>query len=153
MRRMNRLGVVAALAAGLGLSGMAVAMDSTGPQVDRDLMMEQVGEATGLLAAMARGEAEYDPRVAVLAMRTYVSVAAAFPYMFPEGTETGNDTRAAAAIWSDPDGFVAAANKFEADATAALATAGDGVEAFQAAFGAVAQNCRACHESYRTARN
>lgn len=144
--------VAAALTTAITISTYATAQDATGPQVDRHTLMEQVGETTGVLAAMARGEADYDPRAAVVGMRLYRAVGAAFPYMFPEGSETGNETRAAAAIWSDREGFIAAANKLEADATAAIATAGTGLEAFQAAFGAVAQNCRACHETYRTAR-
>lgn len=153
MKISAQLSVAAAIVALVGLSGAAIAQDTTGPQVDRHTMMEQVGETTGVLAAMARGEADYDPRAAIVGMRLYRSVGAALPYMFPEGSETGNDTRAASAIWSDMAGFVAAANKFEADATANIATAGTGLEAFQAAFGAVAQNCRACHETYRTPRN
>lgn len=153
MKRTLFAGFAIALIAGAGLSDLASAQDANIPQVDRHTMMEQVGETTGVLAAMVRGEADYDPRVAVVGMRLYRAAGASFPYMFPEGTETGNDTRAAAAIWTDMAGFVAAANKLEADATAAIATAGTGLEAFQAAFGAVAQNCQACHESYRTARN
>lgn len=153
MKSFTRYGVAIALASCITLSTFAIAQDATGPQVDRHTMMEQVGETTGVLAAMARGEAEYDARAAVVGMRLFRAVGASIPYMFPEGTETGNDTRATAAIWTDMAGFVAAANKFEADATASIATAGTGLEAFQAAFGAVAQNCRACHEDYRTARN
>jgi cytochrome c556 len=142
------LTLAALLATGLGAT--ATAQDATGYQVDRHTMMEQVGQATRILAGMARGEAPYEAGAALNGMRVYLAVATAWPHMFPEGTETGNDTRAAAAIWDDPAGFVAAADKFAADAAAGIETAGTGLEAFQAAFGTVAQNCRSCHEVYRT---
>ena len=147
-RPLCALGLAGLLAAGLGAS--ALAQDATGYQADRHAMMEQVGQATRIMAGMARGEAPYEAGAALNGLRVYIAVATAWPHMFPAGTETGGDTRAAAAIWDDPAGFVAAADKFAADATAGLETAGTGLEAFQAAFGAAAANCRTCHEVYRT---
>jgi cytochrome c556 len=150
MRKLPLVGISLAALLATGLAATATAQDSTGYQVDRHTMMEQVGEATRVLGGMARGDAPYEAGSAVNGMRVYLAVAAAWPHMFPEGTETGNDTRAAPAIWEDPEGFVAASEKFEADAAAAIETAGNGFDAFRAAFGSVAQNCRSCHEDYRT---
>ena len=151
MTKLSLAGIaVAALM--VGTITTTTAQDTTGYQVDRQTMMAQVGAATRILAGMARGEAPYEAGAATNGLRVYQAVSAAWPYMFPEGTETGNETEAAPAIWSDRDGFIAAANKFEADTAAALETAGDGLEAFQAAFGAAAANCRSCHEDYRISR-
>lgn len=142
----------AAVVAG-GVAKPASAQDGDDFQVDRQAMMGQVGATTRVLAGMARGEAPYEANAAVVGLRLYRAVGAAYPHMFPAGTETGAETEAGPAIWADNAGFIAASNKFEADAAAAVETAGNGLEAFQAAFGTVAQNCQACHEVYLVTRN
>jgi len=76
--------------------------------------------------------------------------AALIPAMFPPGTETGNDTKAKPAVFSDPKGFAHAAGVFEVAAKdlAAAAKADDKI-AFAAAFKTTAKACGACHKSYR----
>ena len=146
-----------ALAGALLLAGVGaaptVAQDAGEPQVDRQTMMSQVGAVTRGLGLMARGEQDYNAAEAVAGMRLYRAVAAGFPHLFPEGTEEGAETEAAPAIWSDRAGFVAASQAFEDAAAAAIEPAGQGLDAFRAAFGSVAQNCQACHEDYRISRN
>ena len=151
-RVLTMLAGSAIVAAGLGM-GTVIAQDAGEPQVDRQTMMGQVGAVTRGLGLMARGEAEYNAAEAVAGMRLYRAVAAGYPYLFPEGSEEGFESRAAPTIWSDRTGFVAAAQKMEDDATAAIETAGTGLEAFRAAFGQVASNCQACHETYRLPDN
>ena len=74
----------------------------------------------------------------------------AFPGLFPEGTQTGNNTKAKAAIWSDRADF----NKKAADFVAAsvklaeAAKSGDKA-AFAAAFTAEGQSCGGCHRNYK----
>jgi cytochrome c556 len=73
-----------------------------------------------------------------------------FPSMFPKGTETGGNTKALPAVWSDRAGFEKAAANFIDAATklSDLAKAGD-TEAFAAQVKVVGEACGACHKDYR----
>jgi cytochrome c556 len=73
-----------------------------------------------------------------------------FPSLFPKGSEVGHNTRALAAIWSDPDGFQKAAGNLVDAATklAELAKAGD-AEAVAAQVKVVGDACAACHRTFR----
>lgn len=127
-----------------------VTMASAGTvQEDRQAVMKNVGAATGAGAKMAKGEVEFNAVAAQLVLKTMNSAALGFGLMFPEGSETGADTEASPAIWSDRAGFDAAAAKFVAD-TAANPT---DLDSFRAAFGAATSNCGACHKAYRVKKN
>ena len=136
---------VIGLVAVLGM-GPAVAAD---PAVDRQAMMKNVGAAMRVAAGMVKGKIPYEALAAELAMRTMSSTALGYPAMFPAGSESGADTEAAPAIWSNAAGFATASAKFAADAGKAAEAAKGGADAFKAAFGAVAQNCKACHQDFR----
>ncbi len=125
----------------------AIAADD--PAVLRQDMMKSVGAATGMSAAMVKGEAPFDARVAHLALRVMNASANGFGALFPEGSETGAETEAKAEIWSDRAGFDAAVAKFRDDTAAVLAPPPADLDAFKAAFGQVTQNCGSCHEKYR----
>lgn len=146
MKNVLKLAVILSLA---GASTFAYAAGD--PLAERKAMMKSVGAATGAASAMVKGEAEFDARVAMLALRTMNAVALGYGSKFPEGSDTGN-SRAAPAIWSDSDGFAAAIAKFEADTAAAIAAPAADLDAFKAQFGMVAANCGACHETYRLPR-
>ena len=70
--------------------------------------MKDVGAAIGMGSKIAKGEVEFNAIAANLVLRTMHSAALGFGYMFPEGSETGADTEASPAIWSDRAGFDAA---------------------------------------------
>lgn len=133
--------------------GAAWADDHAAPSADpaaaRQALMANVGKSTGLLAAMAREEAPFDARVAEAALRTINAAAIGFGTLFPEGSETGAETEAAPAIWTDRAGFEAAIAALYADSAAALAAEPADLASFTPLFGAVAGNCRSCHEGYR----
>jgi len=112
-------------------------------------MMSQFGKAAGHLGAMAKGEAPFDARLADAAFRAMNAAALGFGGKFPEGSETGAETEAAPAIWSDRAGFDAAIAALIADTDAAIAAEAGDLETMRAAFGTVAENCKSCHESYR----
>ena len=76
-------------------------------------------------------------------------MAATVGEQFPEGSETGMETEAAPAIWSDRAGFDAAVAKFKAAADAGVAAAPADLDGLKAVFGPLTQNCGACHETYR----
>ncbi len=78
----------------------------------------------------------------------------AVPALFPDGTQSGHDTKARTEIWSDRAGFEKAAEKFwtEADKLATLASAGDKA-GFAAQYAITTQACGACHRAYRVRTN
>jgi len=71
---------------------------------------------------------------------------------FPKGTgaESGVETEALPAIWSDAAGFEKAVKDYEAATTelVAKAEAGD-ADAFVAAFKGVGKTCGGCHDTFR----
>ena len=73
-----------------------------------------------------------------------------FPSQFPPGSDTGHNTKALPAVWSELAGFQKAADTLAeaADKLAQLAKAGD-ADAMPAQLKAVADACGACHRTYR----
>ena len=73
---------------------------------------------------------------------------------YPAGTEKGaaEQTRARPEIWSDNAKFRQAADQFQAAATklVEVSRAGGGLDAVRPAFAAVAKQCSACHDGFRT---
>ena len=124
------------------LAGTAMADD---PTIDRQAMMKNVGAAAGAGAKYLKGEAPFDLAAAQMIFKTWNNAALGFGYMFPAGSETGNNTEASKAIWDDPDGFNAAVAKFVQDTSVNITDEAS----FKAAFGAAAANCKTCHEGFR----
>lgn len=137
----------------LALALTASLSASADPIEYRQALMKDVGAATGMAAAMVKGEAEFEPRVAHLVFRVMNAGAAGYAELFPEGTETGGDTEAAPAIWSDRAGFEAAAAKFFTDTSEVLKAPPQDLDQLRTAFGMVTKNCGACHETYRVKKN
>ena len=74
----------------------------------------------------------------------------AYPALYPDGTQTGHDTKAKAEIWSDRAGFekASAAMVSAAEKLGETAKAGDKA-AFATAFTALGQSCGGCHRNYK----
>lgn len=115
-----------------------------------------LGIEMGKLAAIAKGEAEYDADVATgaagkLAALGSYDVTGLFVEGTANGTYEGSD--ALPKIWENQDDFK---TKYEAlrTATADLAAvAGDGKDVMVPAFGKVGGTCKACHDDYRVKSN
>ncbi len=138
MKRAIVLGAIFAV----GFAATAVQAD---PTVHRQAVMKNTGAATGVGAKMMKGEMDFDLVTAQNVIRVMNQTALGMGYMFPVGSETGNETEAAAAIWSDSDGFNSAVAKFIQDTSVPVTDEAS----FKAAFGGATQNCGTCHESYR----
>ncbi len=123
------------------------------PVEARIALMKGVGAAAGAGGKILKGEIEFTPEAALEALTALNTAALALGDKFPAGTDGDSRSSAAPAIWTDADGFQVAVAKFVADSQAALDNPPQDVAAFGAAFGAVASNCRACHESYRIRKN
>ncbi len=103
----------------------------------------------GRLGAMVNGKVPFDAKAAADNAAVVASVSALPFTAFGEGTDKG-DTHAKPEVWSDAEKFKAAAAKLQ-DEVAKLNTAAKSGNADQlkSAFGATAQACKGCHDTYR----
>lgn len=142
-----RLRVTATVLVGLLAATAAVAQTNVIKQ--RQSAMKQIGDQTDIAAAILKGKQAFSTEKAELIFKTYKDQMVGFEKLFPEGSDVG-ETKATAAVWSDRAGFDAAITKFNA-AVADNAAKGVVDEAgFKAAFTAVAENCRACHQTFKS---
>ena len=123
------------------------------PIETRQAIMKSVGAAAKVSGEMVKGEIPFHADIANSTLATFAAAGKSFHTFFPEGSETGNDTEAKATIWENMDGFLAINDKFADAAVRAIAAEPADLDAFRAAFGSVAENCKACHEEYRVSRN
>ena len=144
MRRLI-VGLAALAVAGNGGERLRHGRSDHDPQ---DALMDANGAAAGAGAAMMKGEVPFNAAVAKSVFLTMHAVAYSYGDYFPEGSDTG-DTKASPKIWEDAAGFAAALAKFQQDTDAALAADVADLEAFKAAFGQVAGNCKSCHDAFR----
>lgn len=142
----KKLPVLAVLAALLPL-GLARAGES--PQEQRHELMEGVGDGAKAIGGMLEGERPFDAAAAMSALQTWDHAAGVVGDLFPEGTESGYDTRAKPNIWSDRAGFDAALQAWSEAVDAAIAADPQDLASLEAAAGPVFQECKACHEDYR----
>ena len=73
---------------------------------------------------MMKKEIDYSPAAGKAAIAALHGTAEAFGDFFPEGSDMGADTKAAAAIWENPEGWQAELDKFKAAAAAAMEASG-----------------------------
>jgi cytochrome c556 len=125
----------------------AVAGDS--PQEQRHELMEDVGGGAKKIGQMMKGEAPFDAEVANASLQVWADAAKTFGDLFPEGSDSGYDTEAAPAIWTDRAGFDEQNALFLEKTTAAVAANPQDLDALKAAAGPVFKVCKSCHESYR----
>lgn len=137
----------AVLAASLVATSIAVASDS--PQHQRHELMEGVGDAAKVVGGMLRGQTEYDAAAVMESLQTWDDASAKFGDLFPAGSETGEGTEAAPAIWEDRDGFNAALKDWADAVDAAIAAAPATLEEGKPVLGPIFQACKGCHDNYR----
>jgi len=131
----------------------SVSAATADPIQTRQAIMSSVGAAAKASGEMAKGNIDFNSDVAALALATFAAASHSFRDYFPEGSETGHDTEAKSTIWEDRAGFIEINQAFAEDAAAAVAAEPADLDAFKAAFGSVAENCKACHEKYRVSKD
>jgi cytochrome c556 len=142
----------------VGFAALSVAIVAAGayavedPIFTRKALMSANGGAAGAGGAMLKEEVAFHPGVAKSVFLTMRAVAYSYGDYFPAGSDTG-ETKASPKIWEDAAGFAAALAKFQQDADAAIAADVKDLAAFQAAFGQVTGNCKACHDAFRLPMN
>jgi cytochrome c556 len=146
---MSRFVIAAAF---LGLSALSPVLAQETPsmaliagrQAGMDLQSAVLGDIKRAV------EAKADVKVFKPNADAIVAFGKAIPGFYMVGTETGHDTKALPAIWSDRAGFEKlAANLVAAGEKMSLAAAAEDKAAFAEAFSAAGQTCGACHRGFR----
>lgn len=103
----------------------------------------------GRIGAMVQGKAPFDAKAAAESAEI-AAVMSQLPYAaFVAGTDKG-DTKAKPEIWTEDAKFRAAATKMQEEMVKLNAAAKTGnLDQVKAAFGPLAQACKACHDAYR----
>lgn len=158
----KRIGLVTALAVGLGIAaaGAAVAHDMKGPAPKtaggkaawaRHDNFKQQGAAFKAINDELKKDT---PDRAVLTSNAakLKTLTTQLPSWFPKGSgpESGVKTDAKAEVWTDAAGFAAAANRLQVETSKLqqLAATGD-VAALRAQVRATGGACKGCHDKYR----
>jgi len=139
---------LATAAAALAL-GLATAVPAQGDVVrQRQEAMKVIGGQFDIAAAMVKGQQPFDAAKVDGVFRVLKEKSAGYAALFPAGSNAG-DSKATPAVWRDPAAFAAAVASFQklvAENAPKAATA----QGFKAAFTAVADGCRSCHQTYKT---
>ncbi len=152
---MNLLNRTAAIATALLIFSTAAIADGQldGAVKARKSLMRLYAFNIGQLVAMAKGEADYDAKVAASAAGNLNAIAHLDQSaMWPQGSDNaamGDKTRALPELWSTfPK--VLEAQKALNGATGAMAeAAGKDLASLQGALGAVGKSCGGCHKPFR----
>ncbi|MBM9595547.1 c-type cytochrome [Roseitranquillus sediminis] len=142
--------------AAAALTGPALAQDTEDPATVahemRERQMQLFAYNLGPLGGMARGDIAFDGETAALHAGNIASLASVdFSPYWVEGSsnEELEDSRALPAIWENLEDVEQKRLNLVEAAQALEAAAGEGPEAFGAAFRNVGQACGGCHEDYR----
>lgn len=128
---------------------------SADPIADRQALMKDQGKAVGSVSPIVKGEKPFDAAIVQAALKKLNDDAQKLDpaALFPVGSETGGDTTASPKIWEDNAAFVAAVDKYKADAAAAAAANPQDLDSFKVAFSQVSKNCGTCHQAFRIKKN
>ena len=144
-----------ALIGSLGFGAAASAQDVSAAVDARQGGMNILALNIGVIAGMARGNADYDAETAQAAADNIAAVSMLDQrFYWPEGSDSDSfeGSRALPAIWEDFAGVSEKGQAFGAAAAGIQAAAGNGLEAMQAALGPLGASCGACHDDYRQPR-
>ena len=144
---------VALMASGVILAGFAVAAGTPDELITaRQNAMKANAEAQRSLAGIARGTQPYDPAIVTAALDGMTAALAAqrdgnlWNVTAQQGSAV--KSRAAPAIWQQPDAFAAAMKELDT-AIATVRTTTD-LASFKAAYSSIGSACRDCHDQFRT---
>jgi cytochrome c556 len=143
---------IATIATGLAIAVTAYAA-SDSPIAQRREAMKAMGGEMRTLGGMAQGKIAYDDFAVLSSLDIMRNAAATARPLFPVGSDSGEETRAKPEIWAPGSDFDARLGQLIADLDAALAAEPADLASFRPLFGAVAANCKGCHEKYRAPKN
>ena len=117
--------------------------------IKRQETMQVVRTAMKVLGPMSKG-VDYDPFLASTTLESMLEAMKPYSSYFPEGSETGNKTQAATAIWDDKNKFEKLVDSFVSDIEIAIMADLENEDLFKTNFDTISKNCRSCHMSFRT---
>lgn len=143
---MNRTPTIGALALCL-----VTTFAQADPVAERRAAMDQIRVGAATLVPMMKGDAEFDAKIAELALRmTYAGAIAFKGDLFPEGATSkgaNND------IWTSFADFTAKREDFVVDAAAAVKALPTDLDGLKAVYQPLLEDCAACHKPYRIKGN
>jgi cytochrome c556 len=119
------------------------------PVHERHELMEGVGDAAKPVGQMLKGERDFDAGVVMTSFQTFDEASARFGELFPPGSESGEGTEAAPAIWEDRAGFEEALAAWADAVDAAIAANPQTLEDTKPVAGEIFKTCKGCHDNYR----
>lgn len=147
MKRLQALAVLAALS----VSALAFAQAKPEQQIEyRKAAMTVTARSMGPLSAMAKGDAPFNKEVAVRHAEV-IATLSDLPLLagaYGPGTDKGASHKSDPKVWSEPEKFKAAYDKFTVAAKALPVAAGD-LKTLQVALGELGKTCKGCHDDYR----
>ena len=116
-------------------------------------IMSDVGDNMKAIAAMMKGEVEFDGMAVKSAARKIAQHADRFPDLFPQGSGE-KPSEALPAIWQDWEGFtkLGAELKTAANDLAKVADTANSPPDIVNALQSVGTTCKSCHQKYRIAK-
>ena len=116
----------------------------------RQSAMTVIARSSGALNAMAKGDLPFTKDVALrhAAVLANLSDLPLNTGAFGPGTDKGAPTKADPKVWSEPEKFKAAFDKFATAARAMPAAAAD-QGTLKTALADLGKTCKACHDDYR----
>jgi cytochrome c556 len=112
-----------------------------------DLMKSQKN-AMKVIGDMAKGKKTFNAAKAAKAARNLETTTQKIPELFPKGSN-GHPSEALEAVWTEWDRFTGDAHDAEAAAKALAAAVETSGQDWKAAFQAMTDACKSCHESFR----
>jgi cytochrome c556 len=112
-----------------------------------DLMKSQKN-AMKVIGDMAKGKKTFNAAKAAKAARDLEATTQKIPELFPKGSN-GHPSEALEAVWTEWDRFTGDAHDAEAAAKALAAAVETSGQDWKAAFQAMTDACKSCHESFR----
>ena len=115
----------------------------------RQALMKNNGDQAGIAGKMVKGETDWDGAAAAAAMAKVAANADELSALFPQGTETGFDTKVLPVIWEAKDDFNQRLTQLHERALAAEQAAAGDLDAFRPAFTQLLDTCNGCHDKFR----
>ncbi len=132
-----------------GVLGIGLAYAQTSVIKERQNIMKSNGDAVKLVSDMLKGEKPYDAKAAADGMKSIHGNIGKFVTLFPEGSETGEKTRALPAIWKNKKDFEDWGKQLQEDTAKAEGAAAGGADSMKTALADVGKTCNGCHDDYR----
>jgi cytochrome c556 len=131
-------------------AGPIPALAAGDPSHERHELMESMGDAAKPVGGMLKGEIDFDAATVMESLGTMQDVACKVRSLFPEGSYEPGEKKANEAVWTDREGFDKQLAAFAAAVDAAIEANPQSLDALKPVASEVFNNCKSCHEDYRT---